>query len=207
MTAPLPDWKTLPKNELRDQLAGYCRDGLTAQQIADKFQNCSRSAVIGMVSRLKLQLNAGNTRRGMTGRRKADVEAPSANPRPPAARRVTKLVEQTSSWRGANNPLATDFKSRASQRAASPGLPPHLVAGEPRAPSTDVVPVSRGLGLRELTEHTCRWPVGDPQAADFGFCGNEARLDGPYCRYHARLAYTPPTTRQRAGLRSAERIS
>jgi GcrA cell cycle regulator len=207
VTAPLPDWKTLPKDELRDQLAGYCREGLTAKQIADKFQNCSRSAVIGMVSRLQLQLNAGNARRGTTGRRKADAETTPAKPKPPAVRRVTKLVEQTSSWRGANNPPATDFKARAEQRAASPGLPAHLVAGEPRVPSTDVVPVSRGLGLRELTERTCKWPVGDPQADDFGFCGNDARRDGPYCRYHARLAYTPPTTRQRAGLRSAERIS
>ncbi|MER8616011.1 GcrA cell cycle regulator [Mesorhizobium sp. M1409] len=202
----LPDWTKIPRDERRRILTAQCDAGLTAQKISDQFQNCSRSAVIGLVHRLKLQLGGGQPRKGIA--RKAGVEAASKAPKkPPATKRASKLVQETSSWRGANNPLWADFKGRAEQRAASPGLPAHLVTGEARRPICDLVPVSRNLKLVELTERTCKWPIGDPQAEDFGFCGTDAAGTGPYCRYHARISYQPPTTRQRAGLRSAERIS
>ncbi|PWJ93571.1 GcrA cell cycle regulator [Mesorhizobium loti] len=192
----LPDWTTIPRVELDRLLVGYCEEGLTASAIAKKFLNASRSAVIGRVHRKKLSLGNGQPRKGMTGRRKAD-----ADPAPKVAKakpvRASKLVQQTSSWRGANNPPASDFKARAEQRAKSPGLPAHLLTGEPRRSAIDlsIVPVSRKLALTELTEQTCKWPNGDPQAEDFGFCGNDAAETGPYCRYHARLASAPPIHR------------
>lgn len=190
----LPDWTKIPRDDLRTRLTAYCGEGLSAQQIADKFENCSRSAAIGMISRLKLQLKSGNPRR----RGKAKVAGISeATPKvaKPAARKASKLVQQTSSWRGASNPPAGDFKARAEQREKSPGLPAHLVTGEARRPIDAVIPISRRLQLTELTERTCKWPNGDPQAEDFGFCGNEAAQTGPYCRYHARVSYAPPTYR------------
>jgi GcrA cell cycle regulator len=61
-----------------------------------------------------------------------------------------------------------------------------------------VVPISRRLGLTELTESTCKWPVGDPMKDDFHFCGNDSPDNSPYCTYHARLAYQPSSDRRRA---------
>jgi GcrA cell cycle regulator len=47
--------------------------------------------------------------------------------------------------------------------------------------------------LSELQQWHCRWPIGDPTAEDFGFCGNKP-VDGlPYCPAHARMAYRPGT--------------
>jgi GcrA cell cycle regulator len=47
--------------------------------------------------------------------------------------------------------------------------------------------------LSELQQWHCRWPMGDPTAKDFGFCGNKP-MDGlPYCPAHARIAYRPGT--------------
>ena len=51
--------------------------------------------------------------------------------------------------------------------------------------------------LFELAHGKCRWPVGNPDAADFAFCGNEAAAGFPYCAGHARMAYRIPA-RQRA---------
>lgn len=52
---------------------------------------------------------------------------------------------------------------------------------------------SRGCSLLELTGTRCHWPVGDPRAADFYFCG--VRTDGAiYCGTHGRLAYQPPAS-------------
>jgi GcrA cell cycle regulator len=60
-----------------------------------------------------------------------------------------------------------------------------------------VVPISRRLVLTELTERTCKWPVGDPLKDDFHFCGNESPDASPYCGYHQRLAYQPVHERRR----------
>jgi GcrA cell cycle regulator len=49
--------------------------------------------------------------------------------------------------------------------------------------------------IMELGEDSCRAPIGDPQSADFRFCGAPfAKLPGPYCAFcHGRIyGYAPP---------------
>ncbi len=48
--------------------------------------------------------------------------------------------------------------------------------------------IAKLLTLIELTEFTCKWPIGHPHHADFGFCG-AAKGAGPYCPEHMGLAY------------------
>lgn len=58
-----------------------------------------------------------------------------------------------------------------------------------------IVPLGQRCGLLDLTEQKCHWPLGTPGTIDFYFCGG-APLDGtPYCGYHCRVAYQPPSTR------------
>ena len=72
------------------------------------------------------------------------------------------------------------------------------VAEQETRPSEDVVvPISRKLSLIELNEKTCKWPIGDPLHDSFHFCGNDSGESGPYCTYHARLAFQPPAERRR----------
>lgn len=47
-----------------------------------------------------------------------------------------------------------------------------------------------------LNESMCKFPIGDPNEADFAFCGRAASC-GPYCQDHARLAYQPSQARKR----------
>ncbi|TIW16335.1 MAG: GcrA cell cycle regulator, partial [Mesorhizobium sp.] len=54
------------------------------------------------------------------------------------------------------------------------------------------------LQLVELTERTCKWPNGDPLSEEFHFCGNDAAETGPYCKYHARIAFQPASERRRS---------
>ena len=51
--------------------------------------------------------------------------------------------------------------------------------------------------LDELTKSMCRWPIGDPKAPDFGFCGKDKVTGLPYCEHHARRAYRAPEPRIR----------
>lgn len=43
--------------------------------------------------------------------------------------------------------------------------------------------------VNDLTNTSCRWPVGDPKSPDFHFCGKEALSGKPYCLEHCNEAY------------------
>jgi GcrA cell cycle regulator len=60
-------------------------------------------------------------------------------------------------------------------------------------PQSEEQPIYNGhrCSLFELTEEKCRWPIGNPGAADFCFCGNEPIRGLPYCVGHTRIAYRP----------------
>jgi GcrA cell cycle regulator len=62
----------------------------------------------------------------------------------------------------------------------------------PQPPAEDI-PIYNGRGctLLELSQGKCRWPISNPGAEDFCFCGHGPRAGSPYCEYHARLAYQP----------------
>ena len=68
-----------------------------------------------------------------------------------------------------------------------------LAAPRPRpvTPAAVVGPEEPGLvaSLTALAPHVCKWPIGDPKAADFSFCGRAASGAGPYCADHHRRAY------------------
>jgi GcrA cell cycle regulator len=68
--------------------------------------------------------------------------------------------------------------------------------GEPELVD-NVIPLGQRRSILELTEETCRWPIGDPGSAGFFFCGGQTALGLPYCRYHSRIAYQPAADRRR----------
>ena len=45
--------------------------------------------------------------------------------------------------------------------------------------------------ILELSDKTCKWPIGHPDEDNFHFCGCPVdKSGGPYCSYHMALAYT-----------------
>ena len=45
--------------------------------------------------------------------------------------------------------------------------------------------------LEELTEETCKWPIGHPNEEKFYFCGRKPEGDFPYCKLHVLYAFQP----------------
>jgi len=45
--------------------------------------------------------------------------------------------------------------------------------------------------LENLTETTCKWPLGHPDEEDFYFCGRSPEGDFPYCKLHVLYAFQP----------------
>ena len=84
--------------------------------------------------------------------------------------------------------------------AVGPGqpLPPqpslNEISPEALASVREVEKRARKLTLMELTERTCKWPIGDPSSTEFSFCGRRAS-EGVYCQEHARVAYQPQMKR------------
>ncbi len=48
-----------------------------------------------------------------------------------------------------------------------------------------------------LTNHICKWPIGDPATPEFRFCGRKSSAASPYCDSHASQAYQPQSRRRR----------
>lgn len=151
-------------------------EGLSASQIAAELGSITRNAVIGKVHRL-----------GLSGRAKT-VSAPAPRPRKPrpaAEARPRPMVH-------GNTALAPVFQPAIE---AEPEELPDPVA--------NVIPMADRCTILDLTEFTCRWPVGDPGKPDFFYCGSHTKIGLPYCAYHARIAYQPVQDRRRATARAA----
>lgn len=183
-------------DERVEQLKKLWAEGLSASQIAAQLGGVSRNAVIGKVHRLHLpgRAKSGGSR---SPRTKRPAVATTAAPRSTAftaARTTASPSSRTSAPRtgsgggggAAATAMQTDVNAVAFQRI------------DTRPIEDVVVPISKKLKLIELSEVTCKWPVGDPMLADFHFCGNDSDEAAPYCTYHSKLAYQPSSDRRRS---------
>ncbi|MEX2741571.1 GcrA family cell cycle regulator [Rhizobium mongolense] len=168
-------------DERVERLKKLWSEGLSASQIAAQLGGVSRNAVIGKVHRLSLpgRAKAG----GATTTARAPKRNTSAVRVPNYASRIaTRTVTRQQGATMLKEEVEIDLMEEMDYRPAA----------------NVVVPISRRLGLTELTERTCKWPVGDPLKDDFHFCGCDSPDTSPYCSYHQRMAYQPVNERRRA---------
>ena len=50
--------------------------------------------------------------------------------------------------------------------------------------------------LTELTDDTCRWPIGHPYEEKFYFCGRKPLEKFPYCKLHVLYAFQPKNAKE-----------
>ena len=50
--------------------------------------------------------------------------------------------------------------------------------------------------LEELTDQTCRWPIGHPPENDFYFCGRKPLDKFVYCKLHVLYAFQPKNAKE-----------
>lgn len=74
--------------------------------------------------------------------------------------------------------------TRTPERRHSPKPQPPLE--QDPAPTIDdmAIPMAQRCSLMQLTDKTCRFPVGYPGSPDFFFCGALPRDGSPYCTGH-----------------------
>ena len=156
-------------------------EGLSASQIAAQLGGVSRNAVIGKVHRLKLSSR---------GRATASAGTPEEDP---AGSELSQECPAASATVSRSMTTSIGATALQAQFDAEP-VARHVL----RPVENVVVPISRRLQLIQLNERTCKWPNGDPLTEDFHFCGNDSAETGPYCNYHARIAFQPASERRRS---------
>ncbi|HBF30511.1 GcrA family cell cycle regulator [Rhizobium sp.] len=172
-------------DERVEKLKKLWAEGLSASQIATQLGGgVSRNAVIGKVHRLCLP---GRAKAGGT------TAAPARTPKRPAAPAAT---------RAPNYPARTPTRPAARTEGATALKQDMDILPVENTVSLPVIsgvsPVSKRLTLTDLTERTCKWPVGDPMTDDFHFCGCDSMDNSPYCKFHAKMAYQPVNERRKA---------
>ena len=50
--------------------------------------------------------------------------------------------------------------------------------------------------LEELTDETCKWPIGHPNEEKFYFCGRKPEGEFPYCKLHVLYAFQPKGSKE-----------
>lgn len=168
-------------------------EGQSASQIAKELGGVTRNAVIGKVHRL-----------GLSNRATASATAkpePKAKPAPKVEAKPKPAPKPAEPAAKADpEPPAPKLPARKQIIPAGQPLPPqpsaNEISPEALAKVSEIEKKAKRLSLMELTERTCKWPVGDPATEDFWFCGLPVQQGKPYCEAHVGVAFQPMSSRR-----------
>ncbi|MFN3144246.1 MAG: GcrA family cell cycle regulator [Paracoccaceae bacterium] len=188
-------------------------EGQSASQIAKELGGVTRNAVIGKVHRLGLSNRVAGASGGGSGgsaasggsgsaaaapAKPAEKEAPEA--KPAAAEAPAAAPEPEPQPAEAGPATVSAVPQRKAIVPAGQPLPPQPSANEisPEALASvrEVEKKAKKISLMELTERTCKWPIGDPATPDFWFCGLPVQQGKPYCEAHVGVAFQPMSARR-----------
>jgi GcrA cell cycle regulator len=187
-------------------------EGQSASQIAKELGGVTRNAVIGKIHRLGL---SNRSTAGEAGGEAGTGDAPAAEtawqPGGVAAPASAAATAAAPAAPAADDPPASgEDDARPGGAAQVPFRRVIVPAGQPLPPQPSASEISpealasvreiekqsRRLTLMELTERTCKWPIGDPATDDFWFCGLPSQAGKPYCEAHVGVAFQPMSARR-----------
>ena len=182
-------------DERVEKLKKMWGEGQSASQIAKELGGVTRNAVIGKVHRLGLSnRNGGGGTSSDSGAKAKAKPAPKAKAAPKSA---PKPAPKEAAPEAA--PAAPVSRVKQIIPAGQP-LPPqpstNEIDPEALAKVSEVEKKAKKLSLMELTDRTCKWPVGDPATDDFWFCGLPVQAGKPYCEAHVGVAFQPLSSRR-----------
>ena len=201
-------------DERVDTLKRMWAEGASASQIAKELGQVTRNAVIGKVHRLGL---SNRVLPGLTEAARDEDEGPLASPvaREEPVRPLVEAAPPVPDHEVEEEPVASAAEiEQEPEEVVAPPPPPFrrqiIPAGQPLPPQpspneispealakvTEVEKTARRLTLMELTEKTCKWPVGDPATPNFWFCGLPVQTGKPYCEAHVGVAFQPMSARR-----------
>jgi GcrA cell cycle regulator len=175
-------------------------EGQSASQIAKELGGVTRNAVIGKVHRLGLSNRVGGKEEEEVAPSPAPKAEAPARPEPAARPAEAASAPRPPAERPAPVSNVTPLPLRKAIVPAGQPLPPqpslNEISPEALASVREVEKRAKKLTLMELTERTCKWPIGDPATEDFWFCGLPSLPGKPYCEAHVGVAFQPMSARR-----------
>lgn len=163
-------------------------EGQSASQIAKELGGVTRNAVIGKVHRLGLSNRTGGApAASKSAAKEKPAEKPAADAAPVADAKAQESATPTPVMRKPIIPAGQPLPPQPSANEISP---------EALASVREVEKKAKKINLMELTERTCKWPIGDPATEDFWFCGLAVQPGKPYCEAHVGVAFQPMSARR-----------
>ncbi|MBR64480.1 MAG: GcrA cell cycle regulator, partial [Rhodobacteraceae bacterium] len=162
-------------------------EGSSASEIAKELGNITRNAVIGKVNRLGMSNRDTNNLK--SGSSTSNAKKSVRRGRPPKVNKEEKKRGRPHKLKDPGDfPGTLDGKEKST---TSSGKEMRLDDSKIKAvsdlneeTSQNILKVemkSKKISLMELTERTCKWPIGDPATDTFWFCGHESEPGKPYC--------------------------
>ena len=162
-------------------------EGQSASKIAKELGGVTRNAVIGKVHRLGLSNRTTSSAKSETVAKGVKKTEKSGIRKSKTVTREHEVTSETIPVRRQIIPAGQPLPPQPSANEISPEALARVSAIEKKA---------KKLSLLELTERTCKWPVGDPATPDFWFCGLPTQSGKPYCEAHVGVAFQPMNTRR-----------
>ena len=177
-------------------------EGSSASEIAKELGNITRNAVIGKVHRLGMSNRDTNNLKSSSGTSNAKKSVRRG--RPPKVNKEEKKRGRPHKLKDPGDfPGTLDLKEKSTISSAKEM---RLDENKTKVASDlseetlqNILKVemkSKKISLMELTERTCKWPIGDPATDTFWFCGHESEPGKPYCKTHISIAFQPITQRR-----------
>ena len=177
-------------------------EGSSASEIAKELGNITRNAVIGKVHRLGMSNRDTNNLK--SGSSTSNAKKSVRRGRPPKVNKEEKKRGRPHKLKDPGDfPGTSDVKEKST---TSYGKEIRLDDSKIKVASDlseetlqNILKVemkSKKISLMELTERTCKWPIGDPATDTFWFCGHESEPGKPYCKTHISIAFQPITQRR-----------
>jgi GcrA cell cycle regulator len=181
MTAPSPDEQQARPYRWPQEHLDLClqlwTEGRSASEVARELTakfgvERTRNSVLGKLDRMKAR------KRGIPQRKNKKAGMSKSN-----FIRAPRRTDTDRSRAGTESAMGAAIMRRMAKRLTERVPPTPLPFFE--EPLVGLIDQ-----LEHLTEHTCKWPIGDPLAAGFSFCGHEPQPGKSYCPAHMLRAYT-----------------
>ena len=187
------------------------KSGNSASKIAVELgEGVSRNAVIGKIHRLGLsERGSGLGHKGTKKASKHQSDNISTTDKSPNDLLLDPIFEQSAKRKGKKRGRKPSIKKLINNENTSDRISNinDDLSAENDELETEIDQITlanmikiekkaKKLSLLELTEKTCKWPIGDPATSEFWFCGHPSEQGKPYCKTHVSIAFQPVTTRR-----------
>ncbi len=187
-------------------------EGQSASQIAGDLGGVTRNAVIGKIHRLGLSNRGSLSQKDQkSGIDTTKIKSQKIKTKPTKEKITSNNKNEFDSRLNTKQKIPNQPKGESQKSSyQNTGKSIIFTANQPLPPQPSTSEISeetlknvksienksKKLSLMELTERTCKWPIGDPATEKFWFCGHLAEPGKPYCETHIEIAFQPVASRR-----------